>query len=206
VSGDWAAVKLAILPVLSVEDAGAVVDQDGRRFLVPGAFLAPVAPARALAAGDAVLVGTAGTRVFGRVVGVRPGKVEVRFKFAAAVQTREVGADEVVEIDGRPFLGAPVRIRDRDLLRFGQLVHQGATKTWVVQIGGRARSLPPADVELLPAPPPFAVGDEVLALRIDKLMPATVTAVLDDRLQYEVKWAGGEETSIATYEAVTRKK
>ena len=98
------------------------------------------------------------------------------------------------------------RIRERDALRYGQLVHQSAGKTWVVQIGGRARVMAPNEVEVLAPPPAFAVGDEVLTLRIDRFAPAVITKIVDDRLQYEVKWPGGEETSLATYDAVMKKK
>jgi len=122
------------------------------------------------------------------------------------VETRALARDEVVEVEGKPFLGAPVTIHDREALRYGQLVHQSAGKTWVVQIGGRARVMAPHEVEVLPAPPAFAVGDEVLSLRVDRFAPAVITKIVDDRLQYEVKWPGGEETSLATYDAIVKKK
>jgi len=204
VSGGWDVVKIALLPVLEAAESDLVVERDGRRYRVPGAFAARSAPATDLAPGDPVMAGTRGTRVFGRVIAPAKDRVTIRFKFAGKVEEVELAHDEVVELDGRPVLGAPVTISDPDATRYGQLVHQGAGKTWVVQSGGRPRWLPPSSVKILPTPPRLAVGDAVLAVRGEKLEPAWVTAVLDEGLQLEVKWKGGEDTATHTFDAVTR--
>lgn len=206
VSGGWEAVKLALLTVLEVGEGDVVVEQDRRRYRVPGAFVAPAVPASALATGDPVMASANATRVFGRVVSVAGTKAEIRFKFAGAVEVREMSTNEVVELEGRPLLGAPVVVRVKDdVARPGQLVHPSGGKTWVIS-AGRPRSLSPSEVEVMPAPPKLAVGDAVLAPQVDKLMPGKIVEVLDEGLQLRVKWEGSEETATSTFESIVRAK
>jgi hypothetical protein len=206
VSGGWEAVKLAMLTVLEIGETDVVVEQDARRYRVPGAFVAPALPAAGLTKGDPVMASANATRVFGRVVSLDGAQVGVRFKFAGSVETRELKTDEVVKLDGRPILGAPVVVRVKDdVARPGQLIHQSAGKSWVIT-AGRPRPLSTVEVEVMPAPPKLAVGDAVLAPQVDKLMPGKVVQILDEGLQLEIKWDGGEDTATSTFESIVRAK
>jgi len=205
VSGAWEAVKITIATALEVTDDAILVAQGDKRYRVPGAFVARVTPATTLAKGDPVMASAKGTRVFGRIIDADLGKAHVRFKFAGSVDVAEIAADDLIEIDGSGFLGAPITVRDNKADRSAQLVYLGKERAWVLS-GGRAYAVAPTDVTVSPTPVMFAKGAHVVAMRADALTSAVVVEVLDEGLQYKLNWDGGDETATSTFESVLAKK
>lgn len=204
ISGAWSAVKIVVAPVLEVNDDSIVVAQGTNRYRVPGAFTAR-ATSPSLKKGDPVMASAKGSRVFGRVVDADADKARVRFKFAGTVEVGEIALVDIVKIDGTPFLGAPIVAKDAKGDRPSALVYAGKDRSWVIT-GGRPLAVPAADVTVLPAPPALAKGAPVNAARTDVIAPGLVVDVLDEGLQYKVKWDGGEDTATTTFEWVFARK
>lgn len=200
-SGAWEAVKLTIAPATEVSDDSIVVEQDDKRYRVPGAFVAKATRVTPLAEGDAVMASAKGTRVFGRVVDADTAMAHVRFKFAGAVEIAEIATNDLVKLDGSSFLGAPVSLRENKSSRPSQLIHLAGERAWVLT-AGRAHAVLATDVAVLAAPLTFAKGAPVSATRAGLFAPAVVVDVLEAGLQYRINWDGSDETATTTYEFV----
>ncbi len=168
-------------------------------FAIPGAYNLPATPARGLAKSALVLVPLDEATTCARVLSASDTEIKV----ALLVDTKRVEKallpDQVLPLDGKLAFAAPVAYKlqpDSKAWTLGTLVYNDATNAW---LQGATR-VPVALVLPLDVARAYKAGDKVLAVPMDSdvFVPATITKVLDDGLQYEVKTQDG---SIKTVDA-----
>jgi hypothetical protein len=214
VSTGWETLKFALLPVAKVDGSAAVFDVSTggsvQEVFVPGAFTSPLKPPDKLAADDAVVVATGAARAFGRVTAPpADGKVKVRYRFAGALEEKDIPVEEVIKLDGTAKFGAQVAFGEekdegtkrRMVWRPASFVHAAEDKVWVVSFG-RPLRLSAASVKPMTVATLHRAGDKVWAANTEELVPGQVAEVQDGGTRYKVKLDDNTELT-ASLEAVT---
>ncbi|MDI1443347.1 hypothetical protein [Polyangium sp. 6x1] len=172
-------------------------------FAIPGAYTLPAAPARGLAKGALVIVPVEESTTCGRVLGASDSEIKVALLVDTKRTEKALQPDQVLPLDGKLGFAAPVAYKQQPDARsftLGTLVYTDGTTAW---LQGATR-VPAAQVKPLDVARPYKAGDKVFAVpaESDVFVPATVTKILDDGLQYEVKTQDGA-TKLADVCAVT---
>jgi hypothetical protein len=173
-------------------------------FTVPGAFTLQATAPKGLKKGDPVYVTVVTGAVCGRVISASDKEVKVAFDWADKVDEKTYTPEEVILFEGKLGYGAPVaykETKDDEWWIPGHLVYSDGKTAWLEgNIKVAANLVRPLDVKKT-----HKVGDKVLGMGkniIGGLMPVTVTKVLHDGLEYEIKYEDGA-TKVADYCTVT---
>ena len=161
-------------------------------FAIPGAYTFPAAPARGLAKGALVLVPVEGSTTCARVLAASDAEIKVAYLFDTKRTEKALQPDQVLPLEGKLGFAAPVAYKpqaDSKAWTLGTLVYSDGTNAW---LQGATR-VPVAQVKPVDVARPYKAGDKVFAVLMDTdvFVAATVTKVVDDGLQYEVKTQDG---------------
>lgn len=154
-------------------------------FTVASAFTRPLAKPAKLKKGDAILytVVTAGS--CGRVVEVKGDTVSIAYPWGGQISKREVSADELVLLDGKPGYGTPVTVQDKEdasRVEIASLVLDDGKNAWITNGMGDSKKVPSASVKAVDLAPLKAGAVVSVRGEVGK-----VVKVLDDALHYEVQ-------------------
>lgn len=175
-----------------------------KEFSVPGAFTMQAKPVAGLKKGDPVYATIVASGACGRVASASDQEIKVIYLWGGSRSDRTFAPDELLLLDGKLGYGAPVAYKeqaDDEWWMPGTLVYKDDKTAWL-QGGTKvpANLVKPLDVKRT-----YKAGDKVWAVPENtwgNLQPATVTKVLNDALQYEIKYDDGSK-KVADYCQVT---
>lgn len=218
VSAGWDTLKFSLGDVKRTEENDVIFEvptsaTDARpvEVYVPTAFTSEAKAPEKIEKGDPVMVPSAGSRAFGRVLsGDVKSTVKVRYRYAGTQEEKDFEPGQVIRLDGTLHFGAPVAYSEskegekgeRKLVWYAaQLIQTAEQKAWVVTAAGKPIRMDLGSVKAMGVQSVHKPGDKIWAVRGEELLPAELVEVLDDGLRYKVKFAGEEST--VSLEAVT---
>ncbi len=218
VSAGWETLKFSLGEVKRVEENDVIFEVPSSatntkpvEVFVPTAFTLEAKAPEKLEKSDPVMIATAGSRAFGRVVsGDAKSKVKVRYRFAGTQEEAEFDPSEVIRLDGTMRYGAPVAYSlqkeaergERKIVWYpAQLIQTAEEKAWIVTAAGKPirvelNTVKPMGIQAVHKP-----GDKIWAVKSEELTPAEIAEVVEDGLRYKVKF--GAEESTVSLESVT---
>lgn len=164
-----------------------------RDFAIPGAYTRMPSPLGALVKGAVVRVPYEIETICGRVVSASEREVRVAVLDENKRVERVFAPDQVLALSGKLDFASPVAFKQSPgdkAFSLGVLVYQDERYAWLQSAtrvdAGQAKAVDTSRV--------YKVGDAVFAVPNDgaeTFVPGTITKVLDDGLQYEIKTKEG---------------